>query len=212
METVVVTGANRGMGLEFCRQYLGRGAKVFAGYRNPNSTGKLEELRKQHGDRLVLIPLDVGDEDSIRNSAKLVAKQTDTVDVLINNAGLGGISRDDGKQERLGTFHFDDAWIVLRAMAVGPLLMAQEYLEMLKKSGHAKVGNVSSGYGSIAGNTNCSPYYYSAAKTTMHQFMRSLAADVKNGASPRYCLTRAGCRRIWAGRTLRFPWINRLAG
>lgn len=179
METVVVTGANRGMGLEFCRQYLGRGARVFAGYRNPNSTGKLEELKKAHGERLFLIPLDVGDEDSIRQSAKLVANHTDTMDVLVNNAGLGGISRDDGKQERLGTFHFDDAWVVLRTMAVGPLLMAQEYLEMMKKSGHAKIGNVTSGYGSISGNTNCSPYYYSAAKTAMHQFMRSLAADVK---------------------------------
>jgi NAD(P)-dependent dehydrogenase (short-subunit alcohol dehydrogenase family) len=167
------------MGLEFTRQYLGRGACVFAGYRNPNSVGKLEELKKQYGDRLVLIPLDVGDEDSIRQSAKIVSKQTDTMDVLVNNAGLGGISRDDGKQERLGTFHFDDAWVVLRTMAVGPLLMAQEYMEMLKKSGHARIGNVTSGYGSVAGNTNRSPYYYSAAKTTMHQFMRSLAADVK---------------------------------
>jgi len=179
METVVVTGANRGMGLEFSRQYLRRGAKVFAGYRRAGTTTKLEELGRQHPRQLVLAPMDVSDEDSIRESARIVAAQTDVVDVLVNNAGIGGNSRDTGKTEELGNFHFDDAWKVLRTMAVGPLLMAQEYLPMLKKSGHAKIGNVTSGYGSISGNVNRSPYYYSAAKTAMHQFMRSLTADVK---------------------------------
>jgi NAD(P)-dependent dehydrogenase (short-subunit alcohol dehydrogenase family) len=64
-------------------------------------------------------------------------------------------------------------------MAVGPLLMVQEYLPMLKQSGHAKVASITSGYGSISGNVNRSPYYYSAAKTAMHQLMRSFAADGK---------------------------------
>jgi NAD(P)-dependent dehydrogenase (short-subunit alcohol dehydrogenase family) len=180
METVVVTGANRGMGLEFCRQYLARGARVFAGVRSEKSRrDKLDALQKQYPDRLKIIPLDVGNEDSIRESAKIVADQTDAMDVLVNNAGLGGVSRDTGKMEELGTFHFDDAWVVIRTMAVGPLLMVQEYLPMLKKSGHARVGNVSSGYGSISGNNNRSPYYYSAAKATMHQLMRSFAAEGK---------------------------------
>jgi NAD(P)-dependent dehydrogenase (short-subunit alcohol dehydrogenase family) len=179
VEHVVVTGANRGVGLEFTRQYLARGAHVFSGVRNRASAAKLETLAKEHPGKLTIIPLDVADEDSIRQSAKIVAKETDVVDVLVNNAGIGGVSRDTGKTEQLGNFHFDDAWTVLRTMAVGPLLMAQEYLEMMKKSGHAKIGNVSSGYGSIAGNTNRSPYYYSAAKTCMHQFMKSLSADVK---------------------------------
>jgi len=167
------------MGLEFCRQYLARGATVFAGMRHEKTAAKLIALKDNNPDRLIVVPMDVGDEDSIRASAKVVAAHTDKVDVLVNNAGLGGISHDDGKQERLGTFHFDDAWVVLRTMAVGPLLMAQQYLEMLKKSGHARIGCVSSGYGSISGNTNCSPYYYGAAKTCMHQFYRSLTAEVK---------------------------------
>src|SRR5581483_443776 len=114
MERVVVTGANRGMGLEFTRQYLDRGAHVFSGVRNPASAGKLEALQRQNPGRLTIIPLDVADEDSIRASAKLVAKETDTVDVLINNAGIGGKSRDTGKRPHLGTFHFDDAWVVFR--------------------------------------------------------------------------------------------------
>jgi NAD(P)-dependent dehydrogenase (short-subunit alcohol dehydrogenase family) len=167
------------MGLEFSRQYLARGARVFAGVRNRASAGKLEGLQKDYPQRLMIVDLDVSDEESIRRSAQMVAGETDVVDVLVNNAGIGGNSRDTGKTEELGNFHFDDAWKVLRTMAVGPLLMAQEYLPMLKKPAHGKIGNVSSGYGSISGNTNRSPYYYSAAKTCMHQFMKSLSADVK---------------------------------
>jgi NAD(P)-dependent dehydrogenase (short-subunit alcohol dehydrogenase family) len=179
VETVVVTGASRGMGLEFSKQYLARGARVFAGARDPDGAAKLRALRDQNPDRLTIVPMDVADEDSIRRSAQLVAQKTQTADVLINNAGIGGISRDTGKTEELGTFHFDDAWVVFRTMAIGPLLMVQEYLPMLKRSSHAKVGNVSSGYGSISGNVNRSPYYYSAAKTALHQLMRSFAADGK---------------------------------
>ncbi len=179
METVVVTGASRGMGLEFSRQYAARGARVFAGARSPDAAKKLQALREQYPDRIVIVPMDVADEESIRRSAKSVAEKTETVDVLINNAGIGGVSRDTGTTEALGTFHFDDAWTVFRTMAVGPLLMAQEYLPMLKASGRAKVGNVSSGYGSISGNVNRSPYYYSAAKAALHQLMRSFAADGK---------------------------------
>jgi len=178
MENIVVTGAARGMGLEFARQYLARGARVFAGVRNVATCDKLRALGEGRADRLVVVPMDVADEESIRQSATIVAQQTDAVDVLINNAGIGGNSRDTGKTEELGTFHFDDAWVVLRTMAVGPLLMVQEYLPMLKRStGGAKVANVSSGYGSISGNTNRSPYYYSAAKSALHQLMRSFAAD-----------------------------------
>jgi NAD(P)-dependent dehydrogenase (short-subunit alcohol dehydrogenase family) len=100
------------------------------------------------------------------------------VDLLINNAGLGGIARVTGQQERLGTFDFDDAWVVFRTMAMGPLLMAQEYLDLMKRSPAAKIANVTSGYGSI-GNNDGFPYYYSAAKAALHQLMRSLAHDIR---------------------------------
>src|SRR4051812_32664121 len=110
MEHVVVTGANRGMGVEFKRQYFARGARVLAGVRNRASAGKLEALQKDHPQRLTIIPLDVSEEDSIRQSAKIVAQHTEVIDVLVNNAGIGGVSRDTGKTEQLGNFHFDDAW------------------------------------------------------------------------------------------------------
>ena len=106
---------------EFTRRYLvPAGAKVFAGYRRLETAGKLQELQKSHKDRLMLLPLDVADEDSILRARQSVGEATDRLSVLINNAGIGGFDSRTGKQERLGTFHMDDAYVVLRTMALGP--------------------------------------------------------------------------------------------
>ncbi|HEX5323326.1 MAG TPA: SDR family oxidoreductase [Capsulimonadaceae bacterium] len=179
MQHVLVTGASRGIGLEFARHYLDRGAQVFAGYRRPETAGKLFDLTESHPERLVLVPLDVSDEASIRASRNRVGESSKSLDLLINNAGIGGFSSLTGKQEQLGSFQFDDSWVVLRTMAVGPLLIAQEYLDLLKAGENAQIANVTSGYGSISSNTSRFPYYYSAAKSALHQLMRSLAADVR---------------------------------
>jgi NAD(P)-dependent dehydrogenase (short-subunit alcohol dehydrogenase family) len=179
MERVLITGANRGLGLAFARLYLERGAQVFAGARRPEAAHLLEELKQTHGERLTVIPLDVSDEDSICRSRDIVAGLTDSLNLLINNAGIGGVSKATGKQEQLGTLAMDDIWEPLKTMAVGPLLMAQEYLNLLQAAGEATVANVTSGYGSVSSNTTRFPYYYSAAKSALHQLMRSLAADVR---------------------------------
>jgi NAD(P)-dependent dehydrogenase (short-subunit alcohol dehydrogenase family) len=179
MDHVLVTGASRGLGLEFTRQYLQRGAKVYAGYRRVETANTLREMNKAQPDRLVLVPLDVSDEQSILQACEMVRKSTDKLDALINNAGIGGVDTRTGKQERLGTFHMDDACVVLRTMALGPLLLAQECVELLRKSSAGKVINITSGYGSVSSNTHKFPYYYSAAKSALHQLMRSLAEDVR---------------------------------
>lgn len=179
MDHVLITGASRGLGFEFSRQYLQRGARVFAGYRSEQTAGKLQAMAKEYPDRLTLVPLDVSDEDSIRDAAKLVARSTDRLNVLVNNAGIGGVDTRTGKQEQLGTFHMDDACVVLRTMALGPLLLAQECMNLLKAAGAAKIINITSGYGSVSSNTHKFPYYYSAAKSALHQLMRTLAEDVR---------------------------------
>lgn len=179
MQHIVVTGASRGLGFEFTRQYVRRGAHVFAGYRRLETAGKLQALSDQNPGQVSLVPLDVSDEASIRTSAKTVAEKTEAIDLLINNAGIGGVVQATGKVEELGTFTFDDAWLTIRTMGVGPILMAQEYLGLLEKGDHPKIANVTSGYGSVSANTTRFPYYYSAAKATMHQLMRSLVPDVK---------------------------------
>jgi NAD(P)-dependent dehydrogenase (short-subunit alcohol dehydrogenase family) len=178
MERILITGAGRGLGLEFVRCYLERGERVFAGCRRPETAKHLHELELAHPQRLTVVPLDVADPDSIRTSHATVRAQVDGLDLLINNAGVYSAHGSAGPMERLGELSFEDALTVLRINAVGPLLVAQQNLDLLRRGTEARLVNLSSGYGSVSANTGGFPYYYSASKAALNMFMRSMAAEV----------------------------------
>src|SRR5690606_28543550 len=92
MAKVLVTGANRGLGLEFARQYLAKGDFVFATCRNPERASALKNLKDSFPDKLSILPLDVSDEYSVISLYKKISAQTETLDILINNAGVSNIS------------------------------------------------------------------------------------------------------------------------
>jgi NAD(P)-dependent dehydrogenase (short-subunit alcohol dehydrogenase family) len=179
MEHILFTGANRGLGVEFTRQYLERGAHVFAGCRQPAAASSLHHLQARFSQRLSIVALDVANADAIRTAHDTVHAQSESLDVLINNAAIYSSRGSDGPLERLGNLSFEDALTVLRVNAVGPLLVAQQFLGLLRAGRRAKLINISSGYGSVSANTTGFPYYYSASKAALNMFMRSLAADTK---------------------------------
>ena len=179
MEHILITGANRGLGLEFTRQYLERGAHVFAGCRQPTAASSLHHLQARFSQRLSVVALDVANADAIRTAHDTVHAQTESLDVLINNAAIYSTRGSDEPLEQLGNLSFEDALTVLRVNAVGPLLVAQQFLGLLQAGRRAKLINISSGYGSVSANTAGFPYYYSASKAALNMFMRSLAADTK---------------------------------
>ena len=179
MQRILITGANRGLGLAFSRRYLERGERVFAGCRRPETARQLHELQVTYPQRLTIISLDVADADSIHTSHAVVGSQVDGLDVLINNAGIYSSHGSDEPSERLGGLNFEDALTVLRVNAVAPLIVAQQYLDLLQAGREAKIISISSGYGSVSANTGGFPYYYSASKAALNMFMRSLAADAK---------------------------------
>jgi NAD(P)-dependent dehydrogenase (short-subunit alcohol dehydrogenase family) len=179
MQHILVTGANRGLGLEFTRQYLERGEHVFAGCRQPAAAAALIAWQARYPQRLSMVALDVTDADAIQTMHQVVQSQTKRLDVLINNAGIYSSGGSDEPSERLGQLSFVDALMVLRVNAVGPLLVAQQCMDLLRAGEHAKIINISSGYGSVSGNSGGFPYYYSASKAALNMFMRSLAADTK---------------------------------
>jgi NAD(P)-dependent dehydrogenase (short-subunit alcohol dehydrogenase family) len=179
MEHILITGANRGLGLEFTRQYLERGAHVFAGCRQSAAVTSLHTLQARFSPRLSIVALDVADADAIRTAHDAVRAQTNSLDVLINNAAIYSSHGSDEPLERLGNLSFEDALTVLRVNAVAPLLVAQQFLGLLRAGRRAKLVNISSGYGSVSANTGGFPYYYSASKAALNMFMRSLAADAK---------------------------------
>lgn len=86
-KVIVVTGADRGLGFALVKEYLGRGERVFAGKYKKN-WHLLERLKEEYPDTLEIVDLDVGDDESVRNAAEVILKSTDSIDILINSAGI----------------------------------------------------------------------------------------------------------------------------
>lgn len=179
MKRILITGANRGLGLEFTRRYLARRDQVFAGCRRPEAARQLQELKAAHPAALNIVDMDIGDIDSIRKSHAVVRSHADGLELLINNAGIFSTRGSEEPKERLGELDFEDALQVLQVNAVGPLIVAQQYLDLLRAGTKAKIVSITSGYGSISANTEGFPYYYSASKAAMNMYMRSLAAETR---------------------------------
>jgi NAD(P)-dependent dehydrogenase (short-subunit alcohol dehydrogenase family) len=176
---VLITGANRGIGLEFARQYLSRGDRVIATARDPKKADALSALAREHGDALLMVPLDVTSDRSIDKARETVAAHGDALDVLINNAGVYGaqLGPDGQPTETLGSLKAEDALRVLHTNAVAPLMIAQAFVGLLKKSKSPRIINITSGYGSVSSNAGDFPYYYAASKAALNMLMRSVAGD-----------------------------------
>ncbi|RAL24745.1 hypothetical protein DL240_00610 [Lujinxingia litoralis] len=166
----IVTGANRGLGLEFTRQLLARGHRVFATARNLEQAEELRTLASSAPDALQLFTLDIADPTSIAAFAKTCADHT--IDVLINNAGI---------LERGGTLGALDYEAIERGFQVntmGTLRLTEALLPALRRSQGAKIVNLSSKMGSIAENTSGGSYAYRASKAALNMVTRSLALDL----------------------------------
>jgi NAD(P)-dependent dehydrogenase (short-subunit alcohol dehydrogenase family) len=175
-----VTGASRGLGLEFVRQLGARGDRVFAACRRPASATALGKLAAADPARIEVVELDVADEGSIARCARAVEGAVPALDLLVNAAGVysaRGSADPDRAGERLGRLLMDPALDVLRTNAVGALLVTQALFSLLRAARGARVVSLSSGYGSVSANTGSFPYYYAASKAALNMFMRSLAGD-----------------------------------
>ncbi|SNR40057.1 Short-chain dehydrogenase [Hymenobacter mucosus] len=179
MKRVLITGANRGLGLELTRQYLERGNTVFATSRQPQAAADLQALAASHPGKLHLIALDITSEASIGTARRAVRAVTAGLDVLINNAGIfPGAGPEDPANQRLGEFTSDNALTVFQVNAVGPLLVTQAFLDLLKAGDKPRIVSLSSGQGSLTWKASGEPYHYSASKAALNMYMRALAAEV----------------------------------
>ena len=140
----LVTGANRGLGLEFARQLLARGDHVIAACRHPGKATALNLLAGEHPGRLHVLPLDVAEEKSRNAFAHELPLVTgdDKLDLLINNAGVLHSG------ERFGSVSATNLDDSLRTNASGPFLLTQALAPQLADG--ARIANLSSTMGSIA--------------------------------------------------------------
>lgn len=168
METVVITGANRGIGLGLVQVFLANQARVIAACRRPDEALALQKLAKNSA--LEILPLDVADEVSMTSFiASLAGRQ---VDILINNAGTLG-----GEQQSVSNMECD-AWAQAFAVnTIAPFRLTVGLLANLKKSSRPRVISVSSQMGSLAGD-GAGYYAYRSSKAALNKVMRGLAADL----------------------------------
>lgn len=161
---VLLTGANRGIGLEFARQLAARGDHVVATCRNPAAASELAELDVQ------VERLDVVDAAGIEHIAELYADRH--LDLLINNAGIGVGHRP------LGELDYDEMGLYYRTNAVGPLQLTETLLPALRRGEYRTVVSLTSRVGSIRDNTSGGSYAYRASKAALNAITKSLAIDL----------------------------------
>jgi len=181
MQRVLVTGANRGLGLEFVRELLARGDRVYAACRHPGRALALTELAGAHPGHLAVLPLEVDKERSIAELVREVAALTETLDVLINNAGMLVSG------ERFGALAGKSLLDTFAANVVGPVLLTQALAPLLEKSGAAKVMNVSSILGSIADTEAFGTPSYAISKAALNMATRQLAHALKPHGVTVFC-------------------------
>jgi NAD(P)-dependent dehydrogenase (short-subunit alcohol dehydrogenase family) len=163
----LVTGANRGLGLEFVRQLLARGDHVIATCRHPGKATLLNPLAGEFPGRLHVLPLDVGDPKSIAELARELPLVCETLDLLVNCAGVLHSGERFGN---LGAANLDDSF---RTNARGPLLLAQALAPMLVDG--ARIANITSELGSIAGLTRFGTPSYNISKAAQNMATALLA-------------------------------------
>ncbi len=161
---VLITGANRGIGLEIARQMSQRGDQVVATARQPETAVELRALDVR------LEALDVTSADQVAQLA--AALEPDSLDVLINNAGVGVRGRP------LGELEFDKMMRFFDTNALGALRVAEALLPLLRRGKARKILSITSLMGSISDNSSGGSYAYRASKAALNMLHRSLAIDL----------------------------------
>ena len=172
MARVVITGSNRGIGLELVRQHLERGDKVYASCRSPEQAIDLNNLQPQFPDGLVVLPMDVTSNKAIKSAANMINGFESGLDLLINNAGVGG---DNAGFGNIDPVEFSQ---VIAVNSLGPLLVTQALTRLLKCGTRPVVANITSRMGSIADNHSGGYYAYRASKTALNMINCCMSQDL----------------------------------
>lgn len=170
---IVVTGANRGLGLEYVRQWLGQGERVFALARDPESSADLARLLDRHPETLTTVACDVADDGSVAGARSTVEGAVDGLETVVNNAGImggrGGLDALDPAEVRR---HFE-------VNALGPLRIVRAFLPLVRRGRPVRrIVHMTSLMGSIEDNRSGDAYPYRMSKAALNMASRSLAIDL----------------------------------
>lgn len=174
-KTALVTGANKGIGLEIVRQLARAGFRVFLTARSRQRGEETAHKLQEDGLNVEFLQLDVTDETSIEQLAKELASRIDRLDVLVNNAGI----LLDAPNASVLEVEADVIGQTLQTNTLGPLRLIQKLVPLLANSDAGKVINVSSGGGQLADMGDWAPAY-SLSKTALNAVTGMMAAALKD--------------------------------
>lgn len=180
MTTMLITGANRGLGLDFVRRLAPEGWQIHACCRDPAKAVQLLAMAKEYD--VTLHALDVADFDQIDVLKKALGNAP--IDVLLNNAGIMETSQRtlslDHTNQMFETLDEDEWMAVMRVNTMAPMRMCEVFVDNVTASDRKQVLMMSSIVGSIGSNSTSRWYHYGTSKTALNMVMRSLAADLRD--------------------------------
>jgi len=197
MKTVLITGANKGIGFETARQLAQLGYYVYVGSRDKSrGIDAVEKLKMQGINNVDYLEIDVTNIDSIKSARKDLENKIKQLDILINNAGISG-----EMPQTISTYEIENLRTVFETNFFGAVQTTQQFISLLKKSKEPRIVNVSSELGSLTVHNNTqNPNYkiydaYSCSKTALNAFTVMLANELRdtnfkiNSVTPGYTAT-----------------------
>lgn len=182
MRHILITGANRGIGLELVQRYLNADDTfIFATCRQPDQATELQALHKKYPERLRILAMDVTDQQSINVAVSDIQKQVDRLDMLVNNAGIypSGVDGREAASSQFGALEAGAMLAIFRVNTVAPVMVTQACADLLRRGENARVVNMSSDTGSISRMAHSGNYSYPASKAALNMLTRCLAAELR---------------------------------
>lgn len=183
MKSALVTGANKSIGFEVARQLAQKGIYVYLGSRSlENGLTAVNKLKSEGLTNVEVIQLDITDDKSVKDARAEIGKKTETLDILINNAGIYG-----GYPQEALTATIDQFKATYDANVFGVVRVTQAFIDLLKKSNEPRIVNVTSSQGSLTLHSDPTYKYYDykgvvylSSKSAMNMYTVVLAYELKD--------------------------------
>jgi len=174
MKTTLITGANRGIGLEFSRQFAADGWCVLACSRHPEKSDALNKLAAKYPEQITVHALDVADHEQIKRLAQTLANKS--IDLLISNAGVYS----GPKGCSFGDIDYEAWAYAFLVNTMAPLRMAEAFTPQITRSSKKIIVTITSKMGSVADNSRGGSYIYRSSKSAVNMVVKSLAIDLRS--------------------------------